>query len=233
MSLLTSVNNLNNLTPSYIENIGGAGTGVGDAPCIKGTTLGTVRIGDPADGVVIRGDTVANINRIGGGQANGGTFSIGNSTASPSNIVLQDGTTIVTTPLTLNNFGVIAAGDLSTAGNLVFTGNTGKSVSGYFNGTSGPYNVGDGSTVDMDNPAGITAGWYIIAIFASGNQQECVSTVAHYTGTIWDAGGAVSSLAGSGRMAFYPSGDRSKITLANSTGVAQNGLNASFAKLLN
>ena len=82
MSLLTSTNEGSPLQKYYIENIGGAGLGVGDAPCIKGTTLGTVRIGDIADGVLIRGDTVANVNRIGGGQVAGGSFSIGNSTAS-------------------------------------------------------------------------------------------------------------------------------------------------------
>ena len=91
MSLLTSTNAGSASVSYFIENIGGAGTGAADAPCIKGTTLGAVRIGDPANGVVIRGDTLANANLIYGGQVNGGSLSIGNSVASPAQIALTDG----------------------------------------------------------------------------------------------------------------------------------------------
>ena len=189
MSLLKTANNGADAQFYFIENIGGAGSGVGDAPCIKGTTLGAVRVGDPANGLVLRGDTVADANAIRGGQAAGGSLAIGNSTGSFQNILLADATTTVNTPLTIaGGFGVVASGDLSTAGNLVFTGNTGKAISGYF-AASVP--VAGGGAVA--NPAGLTTGVYFVvyAATAAGNENAQPSGVFVWSGTAW-VGNAVS-----------------------------------------
>jgi len=168
MSLLTSTNAGSASVSYFIENIGGPGSGVGDAPCIKGSTLGTVLVGDPANGLRLRGDTVANANLILGGQAAGGSLTIGNSVASQNNIVLTDAATTVNTPLTIaGGFGVVASGDLSTAGNLVFTGNTGKAISGYYTA-----NVAVAGAGAVPNPAGLTAGVYFVVYVGNGAGNE-------------------------------------------------------------
>ncbi len=191
MSLLTSLNSGCPSVKYFIENIGGAGDSAADAPCIKGSTLGAVRIGNPAAGLVLRGDTLTagNGNRISGGQTAGGALAIGNSTTSFQNIVLTDGATTVNTPLTIaGGFGVVAAGDLSTAGNLVFTGNTGKAISGYYAATVAV--AGSGAVA---NPAGLTAGvYFVVAAFTgAGNENAQPSGVFYWSGTAW-VGNAVS-----------------------------------------
>lgn len=192
MSLLTSMNVGNPAQTYYIENIGGAGSTVSDAPCIKGTTLGAVRIGDPANGVVIRGDTAANANIMYGGQANGGSMTLGNSIASLDNIVLTDGATTVNTPITVaGGFGIITQGDASVGGNLLLANGqaSGKSISGYWTGQTAVAGAGA-----VANPAGLTNGVYL-AIYigtGAGNENAQPSGVFYYNTVGGWSGNAVS-----------------------------------------
>lgn len=185
MSLLTGVTRGADTQVYFVENIGGAGLTAADAPCLKGTTLGTVRIGDPADGLLIRGDTIANANRIGGGQLNGGSLTIGNSTTSFQNIVLTDAGTAINTDLTLGFPGTPGSGDL-----ILSNGATGSSISGYYSSS-----VALGGSGPIANPAGLTAGMY--AVFVSptnpADRLASPSSVFYWSGTAWIYGNAVSS----------------------------------------
>lgn len=206
MSLLTSTNAGSASCAYFIENIGGPGTGVADAPVIKGTTLGTVVVGcgGPAKGLRLRGDTVANANAILGNQPNGGSLTIGNSVASFQNIALADGATTVNTPLTIDNgFGIIADGDINTGGNLVFTdGAAGKSISGYWSAQQAVAAAGA-----QANPAGLTQGTYLVAYAGAGagNENAQPSGVFYWSGVSW-VGNAVSFnfTAGAPNMAIGP-----------------------------
>ena len=193
MSLLTSTNAGAASVSYFMENIGGPGLTAADAPCIKGTTLGAVRIGNPNNtgGLILRGDVLpgANNNRIAGGQTSGGQLLIGNSTTSFQNIVLADASTTVNTPLTIDQgFGLLSDGDLNTGGNLVFTGNTGKAISGYWSA-----NVAVAGGGAVANPAGLTEGvYFVVAAFTgAGNENAQPSGVFYWSGTTW-VGNAVS-----------------------------------------
>ena len=238
MSLLTTVNSgggpgvsASGLPVDYfIKNIGGNGDTAADAPCIKGTTLGAVRIGNTAAGLILRGDTVAAANRIAGGQTSGGSLQIGNSTTSFQNIILSDGATSVSTDLAV---GIVGA---PTMGNIVLTNGitNGKSISGYWNATTPSASYPTGADTPIANPSGLTAGWYVIGVAcAPGSQaEEQTSTMAHWSGTLWDIGGAIQSIAGAGSFGLKPTDDRTAMRVHNATGAAQVAT-VYWAKMLN
>lgn len=238
MSLLPVVNKGADSVAYFMENIGGPGLTAADAPCIKGTTLGAVRVGNTAAGVLIRGDTLSTANRIAGGQTSGGSLTIGNSTTSFQNVVLTDGATTVNTPLTIDQgFGIITDGDVSCGGDLVLAnGATGKSISGYYSVPTAALNCPDATDTVVPNPAGLTQGYYIVAVSTAvgGQNQQQVSSIAYRTsGGLWAIGGCCSSIAGAGRFGLNVSLDRTTMVLSNSTGVAQNGCTVYFSKLMN
>ena len=189
MSLLTSVNAGSASVDYFIENIGGPGNSAADAPCIKGSTLGAILVGNPAAGVIIRGDTIANNNRIGGGQVAGGQFQIGNSTTSFQNIVLTDGITTVNGTLAVAGAGDLIIGDdISLGGDLTFTnGATGASIVGMYANTMPVVGAGP-----VANPPGLTEGLYsVILVPAAGNELAQPSGIFYRTATTW-FGNAVS-----------------------------------------
>lgn len=194
MSLLKSSNNGAETAPYFIENIGFPAGVDAQAPCIKGSTLGAVRVGNPSAGMVIRGDTLSsNNNRMSGGQVAGGSLALGNSTTSFQNIVLTDGATTVNTPITVaGGFGIITAGDVSCGGNLVLANGAsqGKSISGYWTATVPGLPAGGGA---FANPAGLTQGVYLIVYVGTGAGNEFAqpSGVFYWSGTSW-VGNAVS-----------------------------------------
>jgi hypothetical protein len=236
MSLLSSTNSGAASVDYFIRNVGGAGldSTAAQTPCIKGSTLGIVKIGNPVAGVSITGSTLSNTtpnNAIVGGQTAGGSLSIGNSTTSFQNIVLADGVSTVNTDLTLGNLANPASGD------IIFTnGATGASISGYYSVPTAPLNCPDAADTVVPNPAGLTQGYYIIAASAApgGQNQQQVATLAYRTaGGLWAIGGCCSSIAGAGRFGLNVSVDRTTMLLSNSTGAAQNGITVYFSKLLN
>lgn len=217
--------------PYFMENIGGSGATAAEAPCIKGTPLGAVRVGNPAAGVIIRGDLLANANRIAGGQTAGGSLTIGNSTTSFQNVVLTDGATTVNTPLTIDQgFGIITDGDVSCGGDLVLAnGATGKSITGYYSANV-PV-VGAGA---VPNPAGLTQGTYLVvyAGAGAGNENAQPSGVFYWSGTTW-VGNAVSFnfTAGAPNCAIGPVAGGATLNIGGA-GVPASGT-VYFRKLLN
>ena len=215
MSLLPVVNKGADSVAYFMENIGGPGLTAADAPCIKGTTLGSVRIGNTAAGILIRGDTLtaSNNNRIAGGQTSGGALAIGNSTTSFQNIVLTDGATTVNTPLTIDGgFGIITDGDVSCGGDLVLAnGSTGKSISGYYSAS-----VNVTATGSQTNPAGLTVGTYLVVYVPTvptlGQQP---SGVFYWSGTQWNGNAVGANFTGAPPdCAILPASSTSGATLA-------------------
>jgi len=181
MSLLPTTNSGSAAIPYFIENIGGAGTNAGDHPCIKGTTLGAVRVGNPNNGLVLRTDPAGILNSVRGGAQEGSTLTIGSSSASSTNIILSDGVTQVTTPLSLG-------GDLILSNGIA----TGASISGIYS-ASVAVNVAGAGTFPLGNPAGITPGWYMIGVSqptggASGARMP--GCIGYYSSAgLWNVGG--------------------------------------------
>lgn len=238
MSLLKSANTGAEDVPYFIENIGFPGGVNALAPCIKGSSLGTVVVGNASAGLVLRGDTLANNNRIGGGQVSGGQLQIGNSTTSFQNIVLTDGITTVNGTLSVPAGGDIFVGDdISLGGDLTFTnGGTGSSISGFYSVNTAPIDCPDASDTVVPTPGSLTTGWHIVSCSTvpPGQTQQQVATIVRYTvGVGFLFGGCVSNIAGTGRFGFNVSADRSTLVLSNSTGAAQNGITVNFSKLMN
>jgi len=190
----------------FIENIGGPGAGVGDAPCIKGTTLGAVRIGNPSAGVIIRGDTsVSSSNRMGGAQAAGGSFTIGNSAASVDNIVLSDNlitvndqmTFAVGTALTVNNaIGATAGASPSTATLDTYTNRNihGYSDKGYY--VASVVVAGGGA---FANPPNLPYGLFSVMLVTGaglGQEQAEASAICFYDATGWYGNGVSYAFSG-------------------------------------
>lgn len=150
------------------------------------------------------GDTtsvVAPTNIIGGGQAAGGTLTISNS-LNTDNIVLNDTTTAIITPLTTSST-ISSLGDMNVGGNLNFTaGVSGKSISGYWSAQQAVAAVGA-----QANPAGLTQGVYLVAYAGAGagNENAQPSGVFYWSGVSW-VGNAVSFnfTAGAPNMAIGP-----------------------------
>lgn len=176
--------------------------------------------------------------------ANGGAgnvLKLGANQFTFQNIVLEDSATTFNTDVVMEtNVGI--SGDLDVfhgsvvlqAGNIDFAGG-GGSISGYYTQTVGPLNCPDSADTIVPQPAGQTAGWYIIAAnTAVGAQtQQQVSTLAYWNGTIYLLGGCNSNTAGSGRVAFNLNTAHNGILYSNSTGAAQNGVSVAFTKLMN
>lgn len=237
MSLLPSVTAGSSSVSYFIENIGGSGADIAAPPCIKGTSLGTVRVGDPDTGLALRSDPAGVVNFVRGGAVAGSTLQLGASATSFQNITLTDNLTTVNTPFIMSNAAndLIVAGDIGVGGDVIFA-TAGKSISGYFNATNAPQNVISGAPdAVVPNPAGLTTGWYLVACSCApgGQTQEQISTIARYvTGSGWLVGGCVSNLAGAGRFGFNVAVDRSTLMLANSSGADQL-VTVLFAKILN
>ena len=239
MSLLKNANTGAEDVPYFIENIGFPGGVNALSPCLKGSSLGTVVIGNPSAGLVLRGDTLANNNRIGGGQVAGGQMQIGNSTTSFQNIVLTDGITTVNGTLAVPAGGDIFVGDdIQLGGDLTFTnGQTaGASISGYFTANTAPINCPDGVDTAVPNPAGLTPGWHIVSCSTAigGQTEQQVSDMVFRNGAgLYTFGGSLRTPSGSGSFGFKVTADRTGLLLANSSGVAQNGVTVNFTKILN
>jgi hypothetical protein len=193
MSLLTSVNVGSPDQAYFIENIGGTGAAGAVAPCIKGTGIGAVRVGDPTVGIVVRGDA-SGAGYIRGGAATsvaGSFLTLGASLAQPAQIVMSDANVSIAAPLLLTGAGndLTVADDINVGGNVVLTnGSTGKSITGFYSVTTAVAGAGA-----QANPAGITAGTYLVAyVPASGNQGQQPSGVFYWSGTAW-VGNAVGA----------------------------------------
>jgi len=223
MSLLTSVNSGSPNLSYFIQNIGGNGAAGNSAPCIKGTAFGAVRVGDPAVGIVIRGDaTGAGFIRGGGATSAGGSsVTIGASSASASNIVLTDGFTTVTGTLSVPGAGDISVGDdISLGGDLIFTnGATGSSITGFYFVTTAVAAAGA-----QANPAGLTAGTYLVVYVPTastpGIEGQQPSGVFYWSGVSWagNAVGANFSAPGPGPdIAILPTAGNATLTVGGST----------------
>jgi hypothetical protein len=220
MSLLTSTNAGSASVSYFIENIGGPGTGVGDAPVIKGSTLGTVVVGDPANGLRLRGDTVANANAILGGQANGGSLSIGNSVASPAQIALTDGV--------MNVSGIMAvAGSIQakTAGATPASLDTytNRDIHGFSDTGYSVFSVpiaNPAATPTVANPVGLSPGLWSVIFVPPGapNIGAQVSAIMYWDGAAWTgAGDSTSFTGGAPNMALLPSNDGTVIALGGAS----------------
>ena len=248
MSLLASVNSGATSLPYAIQNVGRTA----DTPCIKagflsaipGVSDSVVRVGNPVNGMILTGgggSVIPLVRGINGGSATtagGEQLLIGASSASFQNIVLTDGVTAINGDLVMSaaTSDLTVGGDILVGGGIGFlNGASGESISNYYQQNSGPYNCPDGADTVVANPAGLTAGWHIVAAItaAGGQAQEQVASIAYWSGAGWVAGGCCSSIAGTGRFALNVSTSRTTLVLSNSTGVAQNGVTVNFAKLLN
>lgn len=238
MSLLSSTNSGNESQEYFIKNIGGNGTAGAVAPCIAGTSIGAVRVGDPKVGLVLRGDaTGAGYIRGGGASSGAGSFlQLGASDASPANIFMSDALTTINTSVNLAAVGAdLTVNDqITLGGNLVFS--AAGSISGYYNASVPSASYADSSDTPIANPVGLTAGWYIVAVAtaAGGQQEEQVSTIVHRSaGGLWDIGGTIrSATTPSGTFGLKPSADRTTMVVQNSSGAAQTAT-IYWAKLLN
>lgn len=178
----------------YIENIGGSGDTVATIPVIKGSPTGAVRVGNQLNGLVVRGGTDGT-GFIRGGLNSLGVLNLGSSSVAFDNIVLTDSLTTIKTDLVLPSASatIAVAGDVEVGGNVVLMeGPTGKSISGYYN-ASVPVNVSGAGSFAVANPAGITAGWYAIAVLQptslANNGSKMPGCVGYFNGTLWSFGG--------------------------------------------
>lgn len=239
MSLLTSTNAGNEACDYYIRNLGGNGIGTNPAPCIGGTAVGAVKVGDPTVGMVLRGDASGSGFIRGGGATSvaGSSLTLGASTAQSAQIVMSDTLIQVNAPLTIAGAGndLTIPDDILVGGNVVFSNNaTGASISGYYNANLASASYPDVTDTQIANPPGLTAGWYIYALACAPNsqQEEQVSVIVHYNGTLFDIGGSIRSTAGTGTFGFKPNAARTAMMVQNSTGAAQTAI-VFVAKLLN
>jgi len=236
MSLLPSTNNGASAQNYFIQNIGGAGfTPIDVAPCIKGNTVGAVRIGDPVNGLIVRGDTIANGNLIRGGHASAGSLTIGNSSASASNIVLEDGLTTVNGILSTSG-AVVASGGLSVSGDItLLSGFAGDSITGYYTASTAPLNCPDVTDTVIPLPSTLTDGWFIVSCGTApgGQVEQQVSDMIRLQSGIIVFGGSLRTPAGSGSFGFKLNSAHTGLVLSNSSGAAQNGVTVNFSKVAN
>jgi hypothetical protein len=228
----------------YIENTGGNGAQAAGnpVPCIKaGSAFGAIRIADASGGMVLVGGGIGGaplISGLRGGYAdttNGSQVRLGSSVASQSNIVLTDALTTINTSVNLAAVGAdLTVNDqITLGGNLVFS--AAGSISGYYNASVPSASYADSTDTPIANPVGLTAGWYIVAAATAtgGQQEQQVSTMVHRSsGGLWDIGGSIRSVAGTGTFGFKPSADRTTLVVQNSSGAAQTAT-IYFAKVLN
>jgi hypothetical protein len=193
MSLLPTVNAANDQMKYFMENIGGSGATNPEVPTIKGTPFGTIRVGNPANGLILNGQTSGAGNIRGGGATSvaGSFLSLGASTAQPSQITLSDTNIAISAPLLVTGAGndLTVADDINLGGDLVFAnGATGASITGFYSAVVAV--AGSGA---VTNPSGLTAGTYV-AVYAAtgaGNENAQPSGVFYWSGTAW-VGNAVS-----------------------------------------
>lgn len=222
MSLLTSTNAGSASVNYFIENIGGPGSGVADAPVIKGTTLGTVVVGagGPTQGLRLRGDTVATANAIVGNQPNGGSLTIGNSVASASNITLADGTTNVA-----GLFNVVGSIQAKTAGGTPASLDTytNRDIHGFSDTGYAVFNVviaNPSITGVIPNPGALSAGLWSVMFVPPGdaNIGAQVSAICYWDGAAWTgAGDSTSFTAGAPNAAILPTAGSATLSLGGSS----------------
>jgi hypothetical protein len=199
MSLLATVNAANAQQSYFIENIGGNGDQPNNpVPCIKtGDAFGAIRIADASGGMVLVGGGIGGaplISGLRGGYndtTNGSQVRLGSSVTSFQNIVLTDSITTINGTLNVPGGGDIVVGDdISLGGDLTFTNgqSAGASISGYYAATVAVAGAGA-----VANPAGLTAGVYLVVYAGSGagNENAQPSGVFYWSGTAW-VGNAVS-----------------------------------------
>lgn len=232
MSLLKSSNNGTESTPYFIENIGGSSTDPVNAPTLKGSPAGSVRVGHPTTGMVIRGDSAGTGQGfIRGGLLAGSSVQLGASSGSPANVVLTDGLTTVNTSLTIAGAGadLTVPDTINVGGNLNFT--AGGSISGYQ--TAQINVVASGAQV---NPAGLTAGTYALTYVApgAGNEPAQPSGIFIWSGTTW-FGNAVSFnfTAGVPNCAICPTAGGATLTIGGSAGAQPLPATIFLRKILN
>lgn len=229
MSLLTSVNSGAPGQPYFIKNSGGANVG-SPVPIIASsldpTSPGVVRL-TSASGMVLRSDPSGVENRIRGGLLTGSQLYLGSSATYANTIALDDSGVSIVGPTTV-------AGDINTTGNIVLAlgQSLGKSISGYY-AAAPTVNVPASNAVVVPNPAGITAGWYAVGMVlpAGGSNvgQRSCSTIAHFNGSLWDAGGVCNGV----DVILYLTDDHTSFAIFNNSGVAYPTAQLSFAKLMN
>jgi len=230
MSLLPSTNNGASVQPYFIKNIGAAsGVSSAEVPCIEGSTLGSLRIGNPAAGLTMRGSTADSNQFIRGGQSSGGQLVLGCSQTSFQNIVLTDGVTTVNGTLTAANALSVLSG-LSVSGDITLVqGGAGRSISGYY--TSPVSVTGSGA---VGNPAGLTTGYYAVSLDPTNAADRLASPsgIFYWSGTAWASGNAVSSAhtAGVPNCVISPASGLATLEVTG-TGVPAGFL--VFSKLLN
>lgn len=217
MSLLPSMTAPNANNKYFVENIGGNGQLGNDVPCIKaGVVFGAVRVADGDAGMVLVGGGIGNtplISGVRGGGAAGTTLNLGASTASQNNIVLTDALTTINTSVNLAAVGadLTVADDINVGGNVVLTnGATGKAISGYYS-----VNTAVAGTGAQANPAGLTAGSYLVVYVPTGGAQgQQPSGVFYWSGVNWN-GNAIGAnfTAGVPDIALLPTAGNATLTV--------------------
>lgn len=215
MSLLATVNAANDQQSYFIENIGGSGAAGAPAPCIKGTTIGGVRVGDPIVGLVLRGDaTGAGFIRGGAASSGAGSFlTLGASLAQPAQITMSDALIAIAAPLAVQGAGndLTVADDINVGGNVVLTnGASGKSISGYYSVSTAVAAAGS-----QANPAGLTPGVYnVLYVPTGGAEGQQPSGVFVWSGTQWFGNAAGVNFTGPvPDIALYPAAGNATLTV--------------------
>jgi hypothetical protein len=187
----------------FIENIGGPGTDVAIAPCVKGTSLGTIRVGNPDVGVIIRGDTVAPFtqNRVSGGAAAGGTLTLGSSQASPNNIALTDNTTTISGNASVSGiFSVPGVFQAKAAGASPASLDTyiSRDVHGFSDTGYSVFTVPFAGGGAVANPPALSPGlWSVIVVpTGAGNENAQASACCYWDGTAWTGNGVSFNFTG-------------------------------------
>jgi len=228
MSLLTSTNAGSATVDYFIRNLGGSGDQPANAvPCIAaGDAFGAIRIADPDAGMVLVGGGIGGaptVSGIRGGGAAGTTVTLGSSVASQQNIVLTDGATRINTDLTLGAAATVGSGDLVFA-----NGSTGSSISGYYSVSTAVAGTGA-----QANPAGLTAGTYLVVYVPTGGavgQQP--SGVFYWSGTAWNGNAVGANFTGPAPdIAILPTAGGATLTVGGAAASVPGALY--WRKLLN
>ena len=237
MSLLASTNSGSTSVAYFMENIGSQGGVNTNTPCIKGSTTGAIRVGDAETGLVLRGDVGGVSSFIRGGANAASNLTLGSSSVSFNNIVLTDGLTTVNTSVAMPGAGssLVLDGDIGLGGDLILTNGQaeGRSISGYYSlGVS--VNVSGAGTFPVPTPAGITPGWYMIAVAqpagsGANNGARMPGCIGYRTtANLWNIGGYGGDLS-----TFYikPTDDHTALEIVSAD--ARANTTVVFTKVLN
>lgn len=236
MSLVPSVNGGTADFPYFHINRGAQADINFSLPVIVGSAIGTVRLGDASGGMILRGDPLTGNGSIRGGESAGTSLTLGSSNTAPAQVVITDAAVTSIAPLIVSGGPLTVTGNIQTTGNLILGGN-GGSTSGYSQFITPAATYNDGTDTALATPVGMTTGWWVLseASPAGGQNEQQVSTIVHYTSTtgLFDVGGSIRSVAGTGAFGFKPSIDRTQMQVHNSTGFNQANISVYWVKLLN